>query len=68
MCENNSRIHLDRLYSRVIAKELNIPPVLDKIQACRRNWLQHANIMSCNITEVNKKTKDRKAEGTRGDC
>jgi len=28
-----------------IAKELNLMPVLDKIQDCRRNWLQHANRM-----------------------
>ena len=26
-----------------IAKELNITPVLDKRQECRRNWLQHLN-------------------------
>ena len=27
------------------AKELNITPVLDKIQGYRRNWLQHINRM-----------------------
>jgi hypothetical protein len=26
---------------REIAKELNTTPVLDKIQDCRRNWMQH---------------------------
>ena len=29
----------------MIAKELNITPVLDKIQDYRRNWLQHINKM-----------------------
>ena len=28
------------------AKELNITPVLDKIQDYRRNWMQHVNRMS----------------------
>jgi len=31
-----------------IAKELNINPVLDKIQEYKRNWLQHINRMPCN--------------------
>jgi hypothetical protein len=31
--------------SRKIAKELDITPVLDKIQESRRNWLQHINRM-----------------------
>ena len=26
-----------------MAKELNIPPVLDKIRDCKRNWLHHTN-------------------------
>jgi hypothetical protein len=26
-----------------IAKELNITPVLDKIQDYKRNWIQHVN-------------------------
>ena len=30
------------------AKELNITPVLDKIQECRRNRLQHVNRTPCN--------------------
>jgi hypothetical protein len=30
-----------------IAKELNITPVLDKIQEYKRNWIQHANRMPC---------------------
>ena len=31
-----------------IAKELNISPVLDKIQVYRRNWLEHINRMPRN--------------------
>jgi len=31
--------------SREIAKELDITPVLDKIQEFRRKWLQHINRM-----------------------
>jgi hypothetical protein len=27
------------------AKELNITPVLDKIQDCKRKWIQHVNRM-----------------------
>jgi hypothetical protein len=30
------------------AKGLNIAPVLDKIQKCSRNWLQHINSMPHN--------------------
>jgi hypothetical protein len=39
----------DFITNREIAKELNITSVLDKIQAHRRNWLQHVNRMPCNI-------------------
>jgi hypothetical protein len=31
-----------------IAKELNITPVLDKIQDYKRNWIQHVNQMPHN--------------------
>ena len=31
-----------------ITKELNITPVFDKIQAYRKNWLQHINRMPQN--------------------
>jgi hypothetical protein len=31
-----------------ITKELNITPVLDRRQECRRNWLQHLNKMPHN--------------------
>jgi hypothetical protein len=33
----------DRKTSAEIAKELNITPVLDKIQDCKRNCIQHVN-------------------------
>jgi len=29
-----------------IAKELNVPPVLDKIREYGRNWLRHTNRMT----------------------
>jgi hypothetical protein len=32
-----------------VAKELNITPVLDKIQDYKRNWIQHVNRMPRNI-------------------
>ena len=35
-------------YKTETAKELNITPVLDKIQGYRRKWLQHINRMSHN--------------------
>jgi len=38
----------DYTINKEIAKELNITPVLDKIQEYRRNWLQHINRMPCN--------------------
>jgi hypothetical protein len=50
-----------------IIKELNITPVLDKIQEYRRNWLQRVNRMSYyRVTRIIK-TADQKAEETRGD-
>jgi len=51
------------------AKELNITPVLDKIQGYRRNWLQHINRMPQNRSPmmIKKTTDKRAAEGTRGD-
>jgi hypothetical protein len=36
-------IWTDYKTSREISKELDITPVLDKIQESRRNWLQHIN-------------------------
>jgi hypothetical protein len=38
----------DRKTNTEIAKELNITPVLDKIQDYKRNWIQHVNRMPCN--------------------
>jgi len=50
-----------------IAKELNITPVVDKMQEYRRNWLQHVNRMPCyRLTRI-VKTTDQKAEETRVD-
>jgi hypothetical protein len=31
-----------------MAKELNITPVLDRLQGYRRNWLPHINRTPCN--------------------
>jgi hypothetical protein len=41
MYEKHSRT--DHTTNTQIAKELNITPVFDKIQAYRRHWLQHIN-------------------------
>jgi hypothetical protein len=38
----------DHKTDKEIAKELNITPVLDKIQDYKRNWIQHINRMSRN--------------------
>jgi hypothetical protein len=49
MYENNSRIPwTDHKTNTEIAKELNITPVLDKIQDYKRNWIQHVNRMPRN--------------------
>jgi len=50
-----------------IAKQLNITPVLDRIQEYRRNWLQHANRMPLTFTENIKKTTDQQVQETRRD-
>jgi hypothetical protein len=50
-----------------IAKELNITPVLDKIQDYKRNWIQHVNRMPRNRLPTMIKTTPQKAEGTRED-
>jgi hypothetical protein len=36
-------IWTDHKANTEIAKELNITPVLDKIQDYKRNWMQHLN-------------------------
>jgi hypothetical protein len=38
----------DHRTNREIAKELNITPVLHKIQECKRYWVQHVNRMPHN--------------------
>jgi hypothetical protein len=40
-----------------IAKELNITPVLDKIQDYKRNWIQHVNRMPRKTIQIDKKKK-----------
>jgi hypothetical protein len=49
-----------------IAKELNISPVLDKIQEYKRNWLQHINRIPRNRLQripKNYRPKGRKNQG-----
>jgi hypothetical protein len=59
---------IDRKTNTEIAKELNITPVLDKIQEYRRNCLQLVNRQPHHrLQGIIKKTTDQKAEGTRGD-
>jgi hypothetical protein len=53
--------------SMYIAKELNINPILDKIQEYRRNWLQYINRMPRDTVPRITKTTDQKAEETGGD-
>jgi ABC-type ATPase involved in cell division len=50
-----------------IAKELNITPVLDKIQDYKRNWVQHVNRMPRNRLHRLIKTTSLKAKGTKED-
>ena len=62
--EINSRIHLDRYYTNTrIANELNITPDVEKLQECRRNWLQHINIMPHN--RLLRKLKNYRPTGRR---
>jgi hypothetical protein len=47
--ENNSRIHFDRYKTNTeIDKELNITPVLEKLQDCKRKRVLHVNRMPRN--------------------
>ena len=48
-------------------KELDITPVLDKMQDYRRNWIQHVKRMSCDRLQKMTKTTEQKAEETSGD-
>jgi len=50
-----------------IEKELNITPLLDKIQDYRRNWIQRVKRMPSNRIQRMIKTTEQKAEGNRGD-
>jgi hypothetical protein len=49
------------------AKELNITPVLDKIQEYKKNWIQHVNRMPRNRLPRLIKTTPQEAEGTKED-
>jgi len=51
----------------VTAKDLNITPVLDKVQHYRRNWMQQTDRLSHNRFPRIVKTADQQAEETRGD-
>jgi ABC-type ATPase involved in cell division len=56
----------DHKINTVIAKELNITSVLDKIQGYKRKWIQHVNRMSLNrLPRLIKKytPKDRRNQG-----
>jgi hypothetical protein len=50
-----------------IAEELNITPVLDKIQDYKRNWTEHVNRMPRNRLLRLIKATPQKAEGTKED-
>jgi hypothetical protein len=55
---------LDRLQNTEIAKALNITPVLDKIQAYRKNWLQLTKRMLQRLPGITKpQTKQQKKPG-----
>jgi hypothetical protein len=59
-------IWTDHKTNTEVAKELNITPVLDKIQDYKRNWIQHVNRMPRNrLPRLKKNTKPKKAEGTK---
>jgi hypothetical protein len=58
----------DHKLNTEVAKELNITPVLDKIQNYKRNWIQHINRMRRKIlSKLIKETTPKKAEGTKED-
>jgi hypothetical protein len=50
-----------------IAKNLNITPVLDKMQDYSRNWIQRVKRMPRNRLPKIIRTTNQKAEGTRED-
>jgi ABC-type ATPase involved in cell division len=47
------------------AKELNITPILDKIQDYKKNQIQHVNQILCNRLPRLTKTTPQKANGTK---
>jgi FixJ family two-component response regulator len=57
----------DYKINKEMAKELNITPVLEKIQECRRNSVRHVNRMPHNSLPRMIRNHSPGAEGTRGD-
>jgi hypothetical protein len=50
----------DQKTNNEIAKELNITPVLEKIQGYKRKWIQHVNGMARNrLTRLTKTTPQK---------
>ena len=50
------------------AKELNITPVLNKLQEYRRNWLERVNrMLHYRLRRILKKLQTKQAKETRGD-
>jgi hypothetical protein len=55
ICEKTARYSgTDHKTNTKIEKE-NITPVLNRIQECRRDWLQHINGMACSILSTIRK-------------
>jgi hypothetical protein len=67
MRKTAGHIWTDHKTNTEIAKELNVTPVLDKIQDYKRNWIQHVNRMPCNRLPRLIKTTPQKAEGAKED-
>jgi hypothetical protein len=66
MYEKNDRIHrTDHKAGTDFAKELNITSVLDKIQDCKRSWIQHVNRMPRNRLHRMIKNTSQKTEGSK---
>jgi hypothetical protein len=57
----------DHKTNRDTANELNVTPVLDRIQDYKRKWIEHVNQMPRNRLPRLIKTTPQKAEGTKED-
>jgi hypothetical protein len=49
------------------AKELNVTPVLNKMQDYKRNWIHVNRMLRNRLPRLVKKTTPQKAEGTKED-